>query len=339
MMVPMLVRNAVFTGDPLFPFLAGRLGAFSQISKEQVEAWNAFIGIYTPRLSPRSVVMLPLLAYVGAKFPAVNYDGYWDPFYLLSIPLGLVLVRRHPQVGRLYVFLLVFMAAWLTAPYIRYALPAIAITCLLTAGCVDQLPRLLDGGRGSAVVRMVGRTCIVGFALIQFASFWGLGRSLLSHGPSEFLGLEDRRTFLHTTQAGETFEVNEYLRARLQPKERLFMILADQPYYLDLPVFADPTRTNLALLRAQREPIAWLTEHGYRYVLVDEGRMHWIRSQKPVDPSFNPEPGAMRSFEGLWSWWKRDLEPQLRPIGRFGAHVLFEARPPASPGGQPAPIL
>jgi hypothetical protein len=339
MLLPMLVRNVMFTGDPLFPILAGRLGAYSLISKEQIEAWNAFLGIYTPQLTPRSVVMLPLLAYVGARFPSVNYDGYWDPFYLLTIPLGLLLIRRRQHVGQLYVFLLFFMAAWLTAPYIRYALPAIAITSLLTAGCVDQLPLLLGGGRGTAVVRLFGRSCVIAFALIQIVSFWGLGRSLIVHGPSAFLGIEDRRTFLRTTQAGEVFEVNEYLRANAKPGERLFMILADQPYYLDLPAFADPTRTNLALLRAQHDPIVWLRERDYRYVLVDEGRVHWIRSQKPVDPSFNPDPNAMRSFEELWGWWKHDLEPRLRPIARFGAHVLFEAPPTGSPAGQPAFIL
>jgi hypothetical protein len=102
------------------------------------------------------------------------------------------------------------------------------------------------------------------------------------------------------------------------------MVLADEVYDLQIPATADPTRTNLALLRAQPDSIAWLRAHRYRYLLVDEGRYHWIRSQRPIDPSFPPYPDAMARFEELWQFWRNSLAPRLSPVARFGAHVLFE---------------
>jgi hypothetical protein len=326
---PTMARNWAFTGDPLFPFLAQRLGAHAVIGPEQLEEWTAERGFAAPRLTVRNVVLLPLLAYVKARFPAVDYDGYWDPFYLLSFPLALLLVRIRPVIGQLFIFLIAFLLGWDTAPTVRYALPAIAVTSLLTAACVELLPQVTWGTtRRARIATHLGRTLIVAFALLQLGHFWTVSGSLLIKGPATFVGLEERRAFLRSTSAGEVVEVNEFLRSRARPGARLFMVLADQSYYLDLPVYADPTRTNLALLRAQKDPVAWLRAHGYHYVLLDEGRHHWIRSQKPVDASFPPYPDAMIRLEESWRYWQQELEPRLRPVRRFGAHVLFEVPAP-----------
>ena len=327
---PTLVRNAVFTGDPLFPLLAQRLGAYDLIGPEQLAATEQLLGLYAPTTTLRSLTMLPALAYLKADFPAINYDGFWDPFYLLSLPLGWLLVRRRPALAYVYLFLAVFLLAWASGPYVRYALPAIAATCLLTAACVESLPGQLAGeSRLARRTRWTGRAAILIFAVLQLALFWKSGAVRMAAGVSTFLGLEQRREFLRATPAGEIFELNAFLQGRALPGDRLFMVFAEQSYYLDLPARADPTRTALALLRAQPDPVAWLRARGYRWLLVDEGRHHFLVAQKPVDPSFHPDPRSLRALEELWGYWRGGLAPQLTPVARFGGHTLWELPPQA----------
>jgi len=118
-LLPYLVRNAIWTGNPVFPLAADWLGS-AHWSAEQVARWNA---AHTPDLP-----LLDRLARLGTHLLGHRLFGYT---LLPAGVLGLALALRRWTLRRVAAAFLVAMAAqllfWLAATHVqsRFMVPAL----------------------------------------------------------------------------------------------------------------------------------------------------------------------------------------------------------------------
>ena len=135
---PWLLRNAVATGDPVYPFLAGRFpphGAVAAADLAEVAAKIPGIGWSRPGLAQLASL---------TTFSPVGDAGSIGPAYLALLPLAAWAAWR----GRRS-FAAVLAAAWLAAtagwaagpPTGRYLLPAVAILAVLAGVGVQRALR------------------------------------------------------------------------------------------------------------------------------------------------------------------------------------------------------
>ena len=195
---------------------------------------------------------------------------------------------------------------------------------------VDLLPPIVSPGVLGRTIRRASFAVIIAFCVLNQVDFANASAYYLGNNLAVHFGAMPRRTFLDRTPAREMLEVGDYLRQHGQPQDRVFMIFAEQIYNLEQPALADATKTNLADLRAQADPVAWLASQGYRWVLLDAARYQWYQGRSRRNPELNPYPESLAYLDGLWRYLNEDLAPKLTARARFGGHVLFEVPAPSA---------
>ncbi len=158
-LAPWLVKNAVLTGNPVYPLFAGILGG---------RDWSPELGILW-----RAKHLHPDLATaVGtffAKIPAYSFaEGGAVPAFAMLLPL--LLFRRNeerfPRIRLLGGIVLLSAAAWALATYSpwRFLYPALGALCLLAGAALDGW----SPARGAATAARVGLSlCLVWGILLQ----------------------------------------------------------------------------------------------------------------------------------------------------------------------------
>ena len=191
---PWLVRNAVMTGNPVFPLATGIFGT-GHWSPQQTSTWSdahTFVGSISDRF--RLLIFADPSAQDGANAVA-RYRGISNTQWLLAFPaavvagLGLLVWKRSRAVGiGLVMCLSAQLIAWLGFTHLqsRFLIPCLIVIGPLVgigAGIV-RTPRRLGAGLGIALV------------LLQGAALWtifaeqrrGQPNALVGAGPGLFLG-------------------------------------------------------------------------------------------------------------------------------------------------------
>jgi hypothetical protein len=342
---PTLLRNLLYTGDPLFLTLAGRIGNPTHIDALEIARFGATSQIKRLFMTETNVVTLlltPWFIFVDGRFPSTNYDGYIDPFALL-VPVFLVLLARRAAWFRWSaVFLGAFYVMWVaTAPQPRYGFPALPLLALTTvAGLRAIAPR---GGARRALSGLVVTFASLSFVGMLTYTSWYLGNNL-----AVFAGLLPRTATLQRAGAQPTVDVAAFLDA-LEAKNglaktdpdtrRVYMVFASQTWYLGRPSDNDPFYVNLILLEQAEQrgedPVQWLRDRGCRYVLTDFGRVPWMRDKENTNPWLNPYPDALARLDSMAVYWHRSIEPrltQLTQIGGLGVWAIGSGTVPPQPG-------
>jgi len=288
--LPCLVRNALWTGDPLFWFLSKRLGTYGVMARAQLDAVASIHACTVPPRSLGFVLLGPLFTYVYGTFPSCTFDGFLAPLYLVALPLALVTVRRERWFAPTALAVLAFYLVWiLTIPRIRHILPILPLISLVGLASLrnaltvqdERLRRWLYGCLAVVVAAIVTTTC---FRQVYSRSYY------VANNLPAFLGIMPRATFLEGTPAADWLYLERHMGAN---DEAVFCVLATQSYYSQRPVTADPTYTNLAVLQdvqqAGGDPVEWLRRRGYRWLVYDRTRYGWIANDfaRP-HPLLNP---------------------------------------------------
>src|ERR1700712_3759599 len=287
---PTLLRNCIYSVEPLFVPFADFLGRFLPIDPDEVERYRAAADIkplLMTQLSPITFLLTPVFAYVNGRFPNPTFDGFIDPLYLVLLPVGAWLaVRsdRHLALRWILVYLFGYYCVWLaTATVIRYAFPALPLLAFISVYSLWTLAANA-AGRGRMLLELFARGIILSFVLISTADFvLRRGSPLALNGPA-FLGSVDRLSYMRSVHADEVsiVEVGAFLHARDEKMQRtpdrdgVFMVFESQNFHLGRHFYNDPAYINLRLLedhqRSGEDPVERLGRLGYRYVLTDFNR-------------------------------------------------------------------
>ena len=166
---PWLVRNAVWTGNPVYPLAMNLLGG-GGLDAQQIDRWN------TAHAPPQSEASAP--ARFAAFWRAVLIDpqyGYvlW-PLALLAAALGLTLNRSRPGAVLLITWLGMMAAVWVGFTHLqgRFFTPAIPVAALVIGTTRVRFGRLISTVGAAAM----GLACVL-FVGPHLSTFAALGRA------------------------------------------------------------------------------------------------------------------------------------------------------------------
>jgi hypothetical protein len=232
--LPWYVKNAVLTGNPIYPFLFGGL------NPEAERAAAESYGNYGHGESPLDLLLLPVRLLADAD--EFDRGEFASPLYLLFAPLALLPLAFRRPASVVLAAALVYVLAWFFgSQHLRFLAPLAAPLAVLSAlGAVA----LAERGRAArlAVVTVVAGALATGLAvsLVYVGQFVPV-----------VAGLESEREFL--TEKSSYYEGIDWLNRNLPPDARvalghLFLLHADRPavYWSSdvLPTTAGPAESR-----------------------------------------------------------------------------------------------
>lgn len=142
--IPWLVKAAIATGNPVYPFFFDIFGGpdWSSALEDQLQTWQQSIGMGR---EPLDYLLLPLRVILLGAWGYDTFDGEIGAFWLVVLPLAIFLSRRQHLASRAMVVAGLFFLFWsLTSQQIRFLVPILPLVSM-AAGCV--IVDLLDGLR------------------------------------------------------------------------------------------------------------------------------------------------------------------------------------------------
>lgn len=279
LVAPWLLKNWLFTGNPLYPFLFG--GRF----------WDGFRAAgYSEAgsglgLDPVALLRLPYDMTLG--YADASQEGTIGPFYLLFLPLLLFYGfsgarKRTPRALRfLLLYALFSYLFWafgvITSSALyqaRLVLPGVVALCPVLAWIMEDLSRY-DHPQFS-LRRFLNLLLIFVVALLllnQFASW-------LHINPIPYLsGTETRSTFLQRT-LGPHYQIMETINRRLPSDAAVQFLWEPRSYYCDLDCRPDAILDRFdhtIFLYQDSESIAdaWRAD-GLTHVLIFEAGLNFL---------------------------------------------------------------
>jgi hypothetical protein len=253
-----LLRNAVWTGDPVFPFLSRWLAP---------HATNAYtlaalvLDTHPNASHPDAASWLTypfLLVLDGKRFGVGEYFG---PLILLFAPL-LVLVYRRTPLFRVAagIWAGMFLSNVASSQMARFLLPVFAIALVMTFAAAQSVAE-----SGDALLRIGCAVSIATFLLFGAASLVLYSKDFLPVG----VGLESKDHFL--MRMAPDFQAAQFVNQNLQGKDGTVMVFLRHTYYLRVPYVQGDPQLNWQLnpenLRTPEAVLAWLENEKVRWVV------------------------------------------------------------------------
>ncbi|NPA06555.1 MAG: hypothetical protein GXO54_04040 [Chloroflexi bacterium] len=326
-MSPYYVRNAVYMGNPFYPFVFGG------------RAWDAFrmtwlaapgTGLGT---AWREWLLLPWTVTLGHR-DAAYYHGRMGPLYLALAPLALALVvhtlgKRHGRARQRAVLTWsaafgAAVALWLigvarSGPLFqgRLLFPALALWAPVTAYAIPW-SRVLD--TRTLHISFLVRTLVVGvvaLTLLENVVF------LVDRAPWRYLlGFEDRDAYWARV-VPDWADLRALLQQHTTPSDRVVLFFEPRSYGLDRDVLGDGILDNfphaLAVYGSPEAVLRALQCAGYTHVVVYRWGWDFIRENIP----------HMRA--DAWSPALEALLARLERVAARGPYELYRV-PPSSSG-------
>lgn len=310
---PWLVRNLINTGNPVFPMLAGTLGA-GPWDPAQVARWN-----WAHR---------PTNAFFVQRFREVFFnDIKLSPLMYLFVPAGVFLAARRKMVIAFTLLATYAFGVWVYATHHmpRFLLPAMALLCVVSAaGCAG-----IAGRR-----RYAGAALTVAFLLALFGVVNIYASVLLYHqetfrGSDPELDLGSPSVFERSVACRDVFAQE---RALATPESRMLYLGEARFFYMGAhsevrtvfdgnfidEVMGDGVTDDAAI-------VAELKRRNIRFVLVNWPEILRLNRDYAFEFGGETRPGySARISRDLFARWRsKDLIASV-DIGRRGTGDPFE---------------
>ena len=309
---PWLIRNTIYTGNPVFPLATGVFGA-GHWSAESEQRWVDGHGpqVRPPVPKPPNWRSPPERTWVDRFFANFITHDFFGPVMMLAAAVGICLVAATPR-GRgdpwdwaLIVILGVQLLVWCTATHRmpdRFIMPAVVPLTLLAAGALARLadvrsnPFAKSRGKKSAPTQAVpwGRPpAIVLFVIGAVVN--------LAIGYSAYLDFTGDLPPVHGVRGRDWAGHPMYERTREMGGDyRILLIGEATPYYMPpgtvyATVFdAHPLAEMMQKGLSSEQILAELRRMNVGYI-----RVHWDEMWRLATSYGFPEPLSRQLFEQL----------------------------------------
>jgi len=257
--LPWYVKNAVQTGNPVYPLVGGA------VNEEATRNLETVLEQYGHGRSPSDAVLLPIRLLADAD----DFDrgDLISPLFLLFAPLALLLRPLQRVVVPVSAGVAAYVAAWFMssqqARFLVVLMPALAVLAALAIVAIARAGRL-------------GR--IVAVTVVVAALVTGLGVSTLY--ASQFIavvsGLESKDRFLRAK--APYYEATTWANRNLPPGARVLSDIRAALYLERGSVTWTPSA--LPTSAGAAETRAFVREHGLTHALVFETNAPHVRQAK-----------------------------------------------------------
>ncbi len=269
---PWWIKNAVWTGNPLFPFFYGVLGGRqwdadrADVLGRFLENWGGDPGGILGLLSlPWTITMS------GRFFSIEHFDGMIGPVFLLGAPFVLAGLFKYVPSGaarrglRIALgFAVAHALLWIVlSRQVRFLLPALALGAALIGGCIwlAAFPRRWQ--------RLVHGSFLAGLS----ANVVLIAAHFAAHNPIPVvMGMESESTYLRREIPGGDYPVFEAVERALPEESKVLFGATGNPGFLcKRPYHSDPIFENWTL---DHVLAAGATATGVRDELARRGFTH-----------------------------------------------------------------
>lgn len=291
MLAPWMVRNALDSGNPVFPFAAGMFhnasGGTGHWTSEQVTRFASSHFFSGPLMERLRLTVLPTpdpgdpktLVHRGLMHPQW---GWLFPIVGLSV-IG-ILPRWHglPRVARgatllLLAALAMQLALWLFTTHIqsRFLLPLLPACAALVALCVALIDA--HNHRSGAAVILMGAQAFFSYNTLAQQNVTNKGGSIPLYGVTVGASERTGQIFSRGTPAiEETLLPHQWINTSLKPETRVLLVGDVSPlYFRNPPTYAttwdeNPLARIVAASAADPDAVsATLRKEGYDFVLFN----------------------------------------------------------------------
>ena len=263
-----LVRNAVYTGNPVFPLAYSRLDGGGW-PPDRAAAYFEHMRHFGYRAQGPWGIVWPVVAtaYDHAAFGS-RLIGI-GPLLLLAMPLPLLHRHGRPRLASalLWLALLLYLAWAVTVQVLRYLLPTLVICSLVIA---EAMGRLVD--RPPSTPRSTAHLVLIVAAVFHLAWFATVQQK--EFAPQQgLLGVRARQQYL--SRYVLSYRTVQLANQALRPQDKLLLIGEWRTFYLRVPFEADAGPNEPIILRYLRgastpEDVARrLRADGFTHLLYD----------------------------------------------------------------------
>jgi hypothetical protein len=318
--LPWLLKNGLFLGDPLYPFLGGR----------KLDPWLA--QLYAGHALPAALQRAAFELAGGAPVPFNLFDFFTAParmtveaegvfyhpnFLLLFLPLWLLFLKDEilgwlggPALvyGVLVAWMYPTPALLLKTTSLRYLIPAIPPLTVVALDCYGRVwDRLVSPKRVRLVLTATALAVLAGSATVMYR-YAIKGREF-----AQLFGFVSRHEFLRRW-TGDFPDVVSFVNGSVPPESRVLMLFEARGYYFRVPVLQDNMLMNWPLLSAHPAAHDCLRSTGITHVLLSRGALDYYRGH-----GFDLTPLRIESFEQF-------TDACLRPIYTGPSFSVFAVR-------------
>ncbi len=268
---PWLVKSAILTGNPVYPFFYGVFGGrgWSQFAADYYTQWNAGFGmghsLSDIALLPWNFIMFLLPGHLTA-YPKPFNDrqlvvGAYTPVLLGALFFPVFVRGATAAVKVLALFALGSLLLWAgTMQYVRYLLPTLPVLCLLAGYVLVQACQLrLPSGYALAALGV----CSLAFSLF-------VGASLLAAEAPVVFGQVTRDDYI--TQGFEPYPAMQFINTELPANSKIVMYGTPLGFYCGKPyLWGEPTHGTTIpydTFRSADDLRACLHKLGVTHILV-----------------------------------------------------------------------
>lgn len=268
MVSPLIIKNWVFTGNPLFPLIADHLPTagwdserYAMVRQEMgasIRSWSDL-----------------LRAPYDFSFKLQGAGGFVGPLFLIFLPFFLILRRQEDDFTWLGFAVLLLLLGGLQGAAFRYLNVVFVILALYTALVVERLPRMLPKLAFSLVVFL---NLLYGWAMLE--GVYGLRALFFQHQTYE----------AYLAQRYPALNLVRWLNAQA-PRDARILVAGDaRGYYLQRP-YSIGTAHDYSVLQpylltdlSPTEFLARLRRDGYSFLLLDLSEYRRLRPYRQLTP-------------------------------------------------------
>ena len=274
---PWLIRNIVFSGNPVAPLFGGIRGW----SADEIAALAGQDGGVA--LTPQVVLGRPVAMVLNGHSGGL-YDATISPLFLALLPLSVRAAFRNRIVAGMWLAIGLNYLGWLVgiklsaaADHTRIILPVFPLLALVTAyGLLDWAASVKVGS-----ARLLGVISKGAVGLFLVVSSFLLLLTFVASDPLPFdLGLQSRADRVEG-QLGQYYRAARFVNGNLPPDAKLFMFFEPRAYYFDRTLSYDHNNGGQFFYYASRYPTPQafhdeLLRRGATHVLVNDDLLNFL---------------------------------------------------------------
>lgn len=326
--VPWLVKNWLYTGNPFFPFLAGIFGT-GPLSDPQKLKDFAVHAAQLPPLSER--LLVPWRVSMGM----IANSEYFGPLFILLLPAAFLLGAPGAPAGALWTFFLAAFAGWsVTSSMVRFLMPAYPAAGLLMAAYLFS--------PGHRALKMVLKAAALVVCLTGV--YWS-GLVFYEQGRWRPLsGAVDKEDYLSRTQPTypySAYSAIKYVNEQLPPGSRVLFLGDERSFYMKKDFLVSSVYDRCAAVeyaaaaKDGEDLYARLKADGFTHILLNTAEA--IRLGRDYR-MFYWDDRARKVFYEFWDLHAREVFGfNEEREGRFFNRVSVYEIAPRRPAGLPPP--